>query len=31
MEYQKIKSLIDTTFDNVARFNAKKWVEVHDQ
>ena len=31
MEYQKIISLLDTTSDNVPRFIAKKWIEVHDQ
>ena len=31
MEYQKIIKLVDTTSDNVPRFIAKKWVEVHDQ
>ena len=31
MEYQKIINLLDTTSDNVPRFNAKKWIEVYDQ
>ena len=31
MEYQKIINLLDTTSDNVPRFNTKKWMEVHDQ
>ena len=31
MEYQKIKNLLDTAFDNVPRFITKKWIEVHDQ
>ena len=31
MEYQKIKKLLDTTSDNVPRFNTKNWIEVHDQ
>ena len=29
MEYQKIIDPLDTTSDNVARFNTKKWIEVH--
>ena len=29
MEYQKITSLLGTTFDNVLRFITKKWIEVH--
>ena len=31
MEYQKIKNLLNTTSDNVSRFNTKKWIEVYDQ
>ena len=31
MEYQKITNLLDTTSENLPRFIAKKWVEVHDQ
>ena len=31
MEYQKITTLLNTTLDNVPRFIAKEWVEVHDQ
>ena len=31
MEYQKIVNRLDTTTDNVPRFNPKKWIEVHDQ
>ena len=31
MECQKIKSLQDTTSDNVPRFVIKKWIGVHDQ
>ena len=31
MEYQKIISLLGTTFDNVPRLITKKWIEVHDQ
>ena len=31
MKYQKITNLLDTTFDDVARFITKNWVEVHDQ
>ena len=31
MEYQKIINLLNTTSDNVPRFNTKKWMEVHDQ
>ena len=31
MEYQKITNLLDATFDNVPRFNTKKWIEVYDQ
>ena len=31
MEYQKIINLLDTTSDNVPRFNAKKWIEVYDR
>ena len=31
MEYQMIASMLGTTSDNVPRFIAKKWVEVHDQ
>ena len=31
MEYQKIRSLLVTTSDNVPRFITKKWIEVHDQ
>ena len=31
MEYQKIKKLLDTTSDNVPRFNTKNLIEVHDQ
>ena len=30
-EYQKTIKLLDTTSDNVPRFNTKKCVEVHDQ
>ena len=31
MEYQKVINLLDPTSDNVCRFIAKKWIEVHDQ
>ena len=31
MECQKIANLLETTSDNVATFNTKKWIEVHDQ
>ena len=31
MEYQKIRSLLGTTFDEVPRFITKKYLEVHDQ
>ena len=31
MTYQKIVYLLDTTSDNVPKFIAKKWIEVHDQ
>ena len=31
MEYQKVIDLLDTTSDNVPRFNTEKWTEVHDQ
>ena len=31
MEYQEITNLLDTTSDNVPRFIAEKWIEVHDQ
>ena len=31
MEYQDIINLLDTTSNNVPRFNNKKWIEVHDQ
>ena len=31
MEYQKITNLIDTTSDNVPRFDTKKRIEVYDQ
>ena len=31
MEYQKITNLLDTTTDNVPRFNIKKLIEVYDQ
>ena len=31
MEYQKITNLLGNTFDKVARFITKKWIEVHDQ
>ena len=27
----KIINLIDTAFDTILRFTAKKWIEVHDQ
>ena len=30
MEYQQIIDLLDTTSDNVPRFNTKKWIEVCD-
>ena len=30
-EYQKIANLLNTTFDNISRFNTKIWVEVHGQ
>ena len=30
MEYQQITDLLDTTSDNVPRFNTKKWIEVYD-
>ena len=31
MEYQKITSLLYTTFDNVPRFITKKLRKIHDQ
>ena len=31
MEYQQIKNLLNTTSNNVSRFNTKKWIEVYDQ
>ena len=31
IEYQKITNLLNTTFDDMPRFIAKKWIEVHDQ
>ena len=31
MEYQKFLNLLDTTSDNVPKFNTKKWIEVDDQ
>ena len=31
MIYQKIINLLHTTYDNVSRFNTKKWTEVYDQ
>ena len=31
IEYRNITNLLDTTFDNVPRFIAKEWIEVHDQ
>ena len=31
MEYQKVITLLDTTYDNVSIFITKKWVEVYDQ
>ena len=31
MEYQKITSLLGTTYDNVPRFVTKKWIVVRDQ
>ena len=32
MEYRKITSLLDTTFDEVPRFVTKKWfITNHDQ
>ena len=31
MEYQEIKNLLNTTSDNLSRFNTKKWIEVYDQ
>ena len=31
MECQKIINLLDTTSDNIPRFNTKKWIEVYDQ
>ena len=31
MEYQKIKNMLDTSFDNAVRFIIKTWIEVHDQ
>ena len=31
MEYQKVKTMLVTTSDNLSRFNTKKWIEVHDQ
>ena len=30
MEYQQIIDLLDTTSDNVPRFNTKRWIEVYD-
>ena len=29
MEYQKLTNLLGTTIDELPRFIAKKWVEVH--
>ena len=31
MECQKIINLLDTTSDNIPRFNTKKWIQVYDQ
>ena len=31
IEYQKIINLLDTSSNNVPRFNTQKWIEVHDQ
>ena len=31
MRFQKLINLLDTTSDNVPRFNAKKWIKVYDQ
>ena len=31
MQCQKIINLLDTTSDNVPRFNTKKWIEVREQ
>ena len=31
MEYQKVITLLDTTYDYVSIFITKKWVEVYDQ
>ena len=31
MEYRKIINLLDTSSNNVPRFNTQKWIEVHDQ
>ena len=31
MEYQKLTNLLGTTIDELPRFIAKKWVEVHYQ
>ena len=31
MECQKIINLLDTTSDNIPRFNTKKWIELYDQ
>ena len=31
MEYQKFTSLLGKTSNEMPRFFAKKWVEVHDQ
>ena len=31
MDYQEIINLLDTTPDIMPKFNAKKWLEAHDQ
>ena len=31
MEQQKITNVLHTAFDNVPRFIAEKWIEIHDQ
>ena len=31
MEYQKVITLLDTTYDYVSIFITTKWVEVYDQ
>ena len=31
MEYQKLKNLLGTTFENVPRFSTTKLIKVHNQ